>query len=258
MQGLRTTFHRELLGYFITPVAYVFIALFVLVSSAFTFSLSQLFERGQADLMPFFQWHPWLYLFFIPAISMRLWAEEKRSNTLELVLTMPVPLWQSVLGKYLAAWVFVAISLLATTPLWLTVSWLGNPDHGVIISSYAGSLWLASAYLAVGSCLSACTRNQVIAFVLSCVGCFVLTVLGFPLVMDALQTILPYRLLDVVRQLSLLTHYMEWTQGLVSLGSVLFYLSFAGLWLAITVLLLAPRSQHTVATHTQNSEVSHA
>ena len=180
MKGLGAVFRRELAGYFNTPLAYIFIVIFLFLTGIFTFYLGNFFGRGQADLKPFFMFHPWLYLFLVPAISMRLWAEERKSGSIELLLTLPISLWTAVLGKFLAAWVFTCIALACTVPMWLTVAYLGTPDHGVIVASYIGSALMAGGYLAIGAAISALTKNQVIAFVVSVVICFVLTVSGAP------------------------------------------------------------------------------
>ena len=164
-------FRRELKSYFNTPLAYIFIVIFLFLTGIFTFYLGSFFIRGQADLKPFFNFHPWLYLFLVPAIAMRLWAEERKSGAIELLLTLPVSLWSTVLGKFLAAWVFIIIALSLTFPMWITVNYLGQPDHGVIIASYLGSVLMAGGYLAIGSCVSAATKNQVIAFVIYVVVC---------------------------------------------------------------------------------------
>ena len=156
--------------------------IFLVLAGALTFYLGGFYERGQADLAPFFNFHPWLYLFLIPAISMRLWAEERKTGTIELLMTLPVTPWQAVLGKFLAAWAFAALALALTFPIWITVNYLGDPDNGVILAAYVGSLLMAGGFLAIGSCLSAATRNQVIAFVLTAVVCFVFLLAGFPLV----------------------------------------------------------------------------
>ena len=169
---------RELGGYFTSPVAYVFLVIFLLLTGFFTFTVGNFFERGEASLVSFFTWHPWLYLFLVPAAGMRLWAEEQRAGTIELLMTLPVPVMASVIGKFLAAWVFSGIALAMTFPMWLTVNFLGSPDNGVIFASYFGSWLMAGAYLSIGSCLSALTNNQVIAFVLSVVVCFMFTIAG--------------------------------------------------------------------------------
>lgn len=239
MYGLTAILRKELISYFATPVAYVFIAIFLLTSGAFTFYLSDFYGRGQADLEPFFTWHPWLYLFLIPAISMRLWAEERKSGTLEILTSFPIPLWQMVTGKFLAAWAFTGIALLCTFPFWLTVSYLGDPDHGVIFASYFGSLLMAGGYLAIGSCLSALTRNQVIAFVLSVVACFAFTVSGFPMVLGFFQGWLPQVLLDVISSFSFLTNFNEITKGILELRSIGFFLTFIVLMLYLNAYALS-------------------
>src|SRR5450432_2110570 len=169
MSTIVTLFKRELASYFATPVAYVFIVIFLLLAGTFTFYFGNFFERSQADLLPFFNFHPWLYLFLVPAVGMRLWSEERKSGTIEMLLTLPVTMWQAVAGKFLAAWAFIGIALVLTFPIWITVNYLGSPDNGVIFASYIGSFLMAGAFLAVGSCISACTRSQVIAFILTVV-----------------------------------------------------------------------------------------
>jgi ABC-2 type transport system permease protein len=175
---------REFGGYFASPLAYIFLLIFLVLTSALTFKLGQLFERGQADMYPFFQFLPWVYLILMPALSMRLWAEERSSGSIELLLTLPVTLWQAVLGKFLAAWAFVVIALVLTVPIWMTVAYLGDPDNGAVFAGYLGSLLMAGAYLAIGQCISALTRNQVIAFIVSFVACLFLVMAGYPLVID--------------------------------------------------------------------------
>src|ERR1700691_6236518 len=178
MKELIAVFKREFAAYFATPLAYVFIVIFLFAMGAFTFYIGHFFENGSADLQVFFGFHPWLYLFLVPALAMRLWAEERRSGTMELLLTLPVPLWATVLGKFLAAWAFAGLALLLTFPIWITVNYLGQPDNGVIVASYIGSFLMAGAYLAIGACISASTNNQVIAFVVSVVVCFLFTISG--------------------------------------------------------------------------------
>src|ERR1700727_1817779 len=180
MSKVWVVFRRELRSYFATPLAYVFIVIFLVLAAVFTFQVGGFFERGQADLQPFFRWHPWLYLVLIPAISMRLWAEERNSGSIELLMTLPITLWQAVVGKFLAAWAFAGIALALTFPFWITVNYLGSPDNGVILASYVGSFLMAGAFLAVGACLSAVTKNQVIAFVITAAACFLFIVSGSP------------------------------------------------------------------------------
>jgi len=174
---------RELAGYFATPVAWVFIVIFLVMSGVFTFYIGSFYERGMADLAPFFQFHVWLYLFLVPAISMRLWSEERRSGSIELLLTLPLTTWQAILGKFLAAWLFIGIALSLTFPAWLTVNYLGKPDNGVIFTGYIGSWLMAGGFLAIGSCMSALTRNQVVAFILSVVVCFGFLLMGLPMIL---------------------------------------------------------------------------
>lgn len=230
---LLAVFKRELAGYFVTPVAYVFIVIFLLVTGLFTFSgqLGGFFERGQADLRPFFQFHPWLYLFLIPAISMRLWAEERRQGTLELLLTLPIPLWAAVLGKFLAAWAFAAIALLLTFPLWITVNYLGDPDNGVILAGYIGSLLMAGAYLAIGSCISALTRNQVIAFVLTVVVCFLFLVPSLGEVNRFVAAWAPQSVVNTISSLGFSTRFESISKGVIDLRDLIYFASVIALFL---------------------------
>lgn len=232
---------RELRSYFATPVAYVFIVIFVALSGALTFYVGGFLQRREATLEAFFLFHPWLYLLLIPAVSMRLWAEERKTGTIELLLTLPLSTGAAVVGKFLAAWVFVAVALLATTPLWLTVSVLGSPDHGVIAGSYAGSLLMAGAFLAIGSCMSALTRNQVIAFILAATVCFLFTMSGLDLVLDAVRAILPAAVAEVVASLSFLAHFGTVSKGLIELRNVVFFLSMIAFWLFATTVAVDTR-----------------
>ncbi len=204
---------RELASYFATPLAYVFILVFLVLANAFTFYLGGFYERGQADLPPFFVFHSWLFLFLNAAISMRLWAEERKSGTIELLLTQPITLWQAVLGKFLAAWIFTAVAIVLTFPLWITVNYLGNPDNGAIAAAYIGSLLLSGGFLAIGSCMSALTRNQVIAFILSVVVGFAFLLTGYPLVIEWVGAIMPQAIVNAVASLSFLTHFEADLQG---------------------------------------------
>ena len=216
MRQVFAVYKRELLGYFITPVAYVFIALFLLTNGAFTFYFSSLYEAGQANLNAFFMWHPWMaYLLFMPAIAMRLWSEERKLGTLELLATLPVPLWQIVLAKFLAAWKFAGISLALTTPVWLTVTILGDPDHGIIIASYLASLLMAGSYLAIGSFMSCLTRNQIVAFIGSVAVCFAFLIIGFPMIINILQAFLPAVLVETIASFSFLTNFQQIAKGVL-------------------------------------------
>lgn len=238
MNQVMNIFRREISSYFATPIAYVFIVIFLVLSGAFTFYLGGFYERGQADLQPFFNFHPWLYLFLVPAISMRLWAEERKSGNIELLLTLPISMTQAVLGKYLAAWVFTGIALLLTFPMWITVNYLGQPDNGVIFASYLGSFLMAGSFLAIGSCMSAATRNQVVAFILTIVLCFGFLLSGFPLVLDAFSGWAPQVLIDAIASLSFLTHFNAISKGVLDLRDLLYFAMVIGFWLAANAIVL--------------------
>ena len=224
MNLINALFQRELKSYFATPVAYVFIVIFLLLMGAFTFYLGGFYERGQADLSGFFDYHPWLYLFLVPAISMRLWAEERKSGSIELLMTLPVTAWQAVLGKFLAAWVFTGIALFLTFPIWITVNYLGEPDNGAILAAYIGSFLMAGSFLAIGSCLSAITRNQVIAFVITVVVCFGFLLAGFPLVLDMFSGWAPQALTDGIASLSFLTHFASIKKGVIDFRDLVYFI----------------------------------
>lgn len=225
MQNVMVIFKRELVNYFTTPLAYVFIVIFLCLSGIFTFYLGNFFARNQADLLPFFNFHPWLYLFLIPALSMRLWAEERKSGTIELLLTLPVSMFEAVLGKFFAAWAFTGISLALTFPMWFTVGYLGDPDHGAIIAGYFGSFLMAGAFLAIGSCVSATTKNQVIAFVISAVVCFGFILSGFPLVLDFFSSWAPQIIVDTISSFSFLTHFNSISRGVIDLRDIIFFVT---------------------------------
>lgn len=238
MRDTITIFRRELAGYFSTPVAYVFIVVFLFVTGIFTFYVGGFFQRGQADLKAFFTFHPWLYLFFIPAIAMRLWAEERKTGTIELLLTLPVSLGGAVLGKFLAAWAFCGIALVLTFPMWLTVGWLGTPDHGVILAGYVGSLLMAGGYLAIGGCISATTRNQVVAFVVGVLVCFLFTVSGAPIVISFFTGWAPRFLLDAIASFSFIAHFNAITDGVIDLRDLVYFLSLIAVWLFATAVVV--------------------
>lgn len=216
-------FRRELKSYFATPVAYVFTVIFLVLMGTFTFYLGGFYERGQADLRPFFNFHPWLYLFLVPAIAMRLWAEERKTGSVELLMTLPITPWQAVLGKYLAAWAFTGIALALTFPIWITVNYLGEPDNGAIITAYIGSLLMAGGFLAIGACVSAVTRNQVIAFVISVVVCFGFLLSGFPMVLDVFSGWAPQVVIDGIASLSFLTHFSNISRGVIDFRDLLYF-----------------------------------
>lgn len=244
MRNVGIIMRRELASYFATPLAYVFILIFLVLANAFTFYLGGFFERGQADLQWFFYWHPWLYLFLIPAVSMRLWAEERKSGSIELLMTQPVTLWEAVLGKYFAAWLFAALALALTFPIWITVNYLGKPDNGTILAAYIGSLLLAGGYLAIGSCMSALTNNQVIAFILGVVACFVVLLAGFPLVLDAFRSWAPQWLVDAIASLSFLTHFDSIKKGVIDVRDLLYFGMLSAFFLLATAIALDLRKAH--------------
>lgn len=216
---------REFAGYFATPLAMVFLIVFVALTGAFTFYLGGFFERGQADLTPFFQYHPWLYLLLVPAVGMRLWAEERKSGTIELLMTLPISPWEAILGKFLAAWAFIGVALILTFPMWITVNILGSPDNGVILVSYIGSFLMAGAFLAIGSAISALTKNQVIAFIVSATLCFLLVMSGLELVLNVLRAWTPAFLVSAVSSMSFLSHFDRVSRGVLDLSGLVFYLS---------------------------------
>jgi len=238
MHSILTIYKRELASYFSTPVAYVFIIIFLMLSGIFTFYLGGLYERGQADLQPFFNYLPWLYLFLVPAISMRMWAEERKSGSIEMLMTLPVSVTQAVLGKFLAAWLFIGIALVLTFPLWITVNYLGDPDNPVIFSGYIAAFLMAGAYLAIGSCMSAITRNQVIAFVVAIVVCFGFILSGFPMVLDFFTGWAPQVLVNAISSMSFLTHFTSISKGVIDLRDVIYFVSFIGCWLLANVILV--------------------
>ena len=231
-------FKRELRSYFSTPLALVFIVIFLVMSGIFTFYLGNFYERNQADLMAFFSFHPWLYLFLVPAIAMRTWAEERRSGTLELLMTLPITIWQAVLAKFLAAWVLLGLSLVLTFPIWFTVNYLGEPDNGVIVAAYLGSWLMSGAFVAIGTCLSAATRSQVVAFILTIVICFVFVLAGFPMVLDAFSGWAPQWLVDAIAYMSLMAHFDAISKGLLDVRDVFFFVSFIAAWLIATAIVL--------------------
>lgn len=238
MHNVGIILRRELASYFATPLAYIFILIFLVLANAFTFYLGGFYERGQADLDPFFTFHPWLYLFLIPAVSMKLWAEERKSGSIELLMTQPVRLRDAVLGKFLAAWIFTALALALTFPLWITVNYLGRPDNGAILAAYLGSLMLAGGFLAIGSCMSALTRNPVVAFILGVVVSFVFLLAGFPLVLDAFRAWAPQPLLEAIASLSLLTHFESIEKGVIDVRDLLYFAMLIGFFLYATAVTL--------------------
>ncbi|KRW62496.1 ABC transporter permease subunit [Pseudomonas sp. TTU2014-080ASC] len=238
MSQLSVVFKRELASYFATPLAYVFILIFLVLSGVFTFYLGGFFEGGQAELSAFFNFHPWLYLFLVPAIAMRLWSEERKSGTIELLMTLPITRFDAVTGKFLAAWVFAGLALLLTFPMVLTVNYLGQPDNGAILTGYIGSWLLAGAYLAIGSCMSALSKNQVIAFILAVSVYFLFIVSGFPMVLDGFSAWAPQWMIDSVASLSFLTRFDAISKGVIDLRDLLYFVTLIAAWLAATAVVI--------------------
>lgn len=238
MHNIKVIFRREFASYFATPLAFVFILIFLVLAGVFAFFFGGFFERGQADLAPFFSYHPWLYLFLIPAISMRLWAEERKSGSIELLMTLPVTLSQAVIAKFLAAWAFAGVALTLTVPMWFTVNYLGHPDNGAIFAAYIGSFLMAGGFLAIGSCLSAATRNQVIAFIFTVVVCFVFLIIGYPALINIFQGWLPQTLIDAIASLSFLTHFEAISKGVIDLRDLVYFGALIAAWLAANAIVL--------------------
>ena len=236
--NIKAIMKRELGGYFTSPVAYVFLVIFLLLTGFFTFTVGSFFERGEASLVSFFTWHPWLYLFLVPAVGMRLWSEERRLGTLELLLTMPVTTWQAIVGKFLASWLFLMLALALTFPVWITVNWLGDPDNGVIVAGYLGSALLAGAYLAISCMTSAMTRNQVISFIVSVMICLFLILAGFTPVTDLLVKWANPVLVQIIASFSVMTHFEGFQRGVIDLRDVVFFASLIGFALFTTGVII--------------------
>ncbi|HUB88388.1 MAG TPA: ABC transporter permease subunit [Dyella sp.] len=244
MSPVTAVMRRELRSYFVTPVAYVFLVIFLVLSGILTFYVGDFYDRSIADLQPFFVMHPWLYLILVPAVSMRLWAEEAKSGTQELLLTLPINLWQAMLGKFLAAWLFVGLALLLTFPIWITVNYLGSPDNGIIVAGYIGSWLMAGAFLAIGACLSTVTSSQVVAFILTAVVCVLLILAGQSQVLDFFQGSLPRKLVNGVAHLSMLRHYEAIARGVLDVRDLLYFILTIVAWLTAGVLVLDMKRSH--------------
>ena len=238
MRSIVAIAKRELRAYFGTPIAYVFLAIFVALTGVFAFFIGGFFDRGEADLRPFFEYHPWLYLLLVPAIAMRLWSEERRSGTIELLMTLPVSTSEVVIAKFLAGWAFLGIALILTFPMWISVNILGDPDNGIIITSYLGSFLMAGAFLAIGSAVSALTRNQVIAFVVSASVCFLFVMSGTDIVLNVFRGWLPEFLLSAVSSMSFLTHFEGVSRGVIDVRDIVFYVSLIGFWLFVNAVVI--------------------
>jgi ABC-2 type transport system permease protein len=238
MRVIRTIVKRELASYFTSPVAYVFLVIFLLLTGFFTFTAGNFLERGEASLAAFFGWHPWVYLVLVPAVGMRLWAEERRSGTMELLLTMPVAPWQAIVAKFLASWLFLALALALTFPAIVTVNLLGDPDNGMIAAGYLGSLLLAGAYLAITCMTSAMTRNQVVAFILAVVVCLFLILAGFNPVTDLRVRWASPAVVDTIAAFSVVTHFDGFQRGVIDARDLVFFLSIIGFALFATGVII--------------------
>ena len=238
LHNIYTIAKREVTSYFTSPIAYVFIVIFLLLSGFFTFMVGGFFERGQANLEPFFDWHPWMYLFLVPAVGMRMWSEERRLGTIELLLTMPITPWQAIVGKFLASWLVLALALVLTFPIVITVNFLGHPDNGVIFGSYIGSLLLAGTYLSIAAMTSAMTRNQVISFILSVVICLFLVLAGWWPVLSLLTGWASPWLVQTIASFSVMTHFESIQKGVIDSRDILFFLSVIGFCLFTTSVII--------------------
>jgi len=236
--NIKAIVKRELGGYFTSPIAYVFLVIFLLLTGFFTFTVGSFFERGEASLVSFFTWHPWLYLFLVPAVGMRLWSEERRLGTMELLLTMPVTTWEALVGKFLASWLFLALALVLTFPVVITVNYLGSPDNGVIFAGYVGSLLLAGSYLAITCMTSAMTRNQVISFIVAVLICLFLILAGYEPVTGLLSRFASARVVDLVAAFSVMTHFDGFQRGVIDLRDVVFFASLMGFALFTTGVII--------------------
>ncbi len=229
---------RELKNYFATPLAYIFLVIFLSLTGSFAFYIGRFFSSEQASLQVFFTYHPWLYMMLMPAIAMRLWAEERKSGTIEILMTLPISTTEAVLGKFFAAWAFSGIALLLTFPIWASVNWLGSPDNGVIIASYLGSLFMAGAFLSIGSCISALTKNQVIAFIVAATVCFLFTMSGLDMVLNFFRSWAPEIVVQTIASMSFLTHFSAILKGVIDLRDLIYFLSLIAFWLFANVIII--------------------
>ena len=238
MNMVSIVFRREFASFFATPVAWVFIVIFLMLSGVFTFYVGNFYQRDQADLLPFFNFHPWLYLFLVPAMAMRTWSEERKSGSIELLMTLPIRTWQAMLGKFFAAWAVLGLSLLLSFPLWITVNYLGDPDNGIIVAAYLGSWVMSGAFLAIGICMSALTKSQVVAFILVVVVCFVFVLSGSDIVLEAFKGWLPSVLLDTIASFSFMTHFENMAKGVIALNDLGYFVLVIGIWLYASLIII--------------------
>jgi len=242
IKGINPIIKRELKSFFITPVAYIYTAIFIVTSMSLTFYFGQYFESGVADLTNFFNYIPWIFIFFIPAVTMKSWSEEKRMGTIELLMTLPIPLWKIVLGKFFATWIFVSLAVVLTFPIWITTCYLGDPDNLLILGAYFGSILMAGGYIALGIFFSSLTNNQIIAFIISIAASFIFTIAGFPLIINVFSSFLPLEFLELISNFSFLSHFTTIQSGYFSLSSFVFFISFIFLWNFLTILKLSDNS----------------
>ena len=234
--GIASVFKREIKSYFFSTTAFVYITLFLFSVSVFTFYIGDLIDKGQADLTPFFMFHIYIYILFLPALAMRLWAEERKIGTIELLLTLPISTRSLVIGKFLATWFFMGVALLATMPLWISINFLGNPDNVAILWAYIGSFLVAGTFLAICGFVSVHTDNQIIAFIGSAVLCFIFLMTGFPIITEPLSRFLPTYFVDLISGFSTLTHYENFIKGYFQANGVVYLVSVMILWVFLTEL----------------------
>jgi len=234
-------FKREFLSYFRSPIAYVFIIIFIVASLGCTFFLGNFYDSNQASLTPFFMFLPWLYLVLVPAVGMRLWAEERRSGTIEILLTLPVRLTEVVLAKFLAGWAFIAVALALTFPIVLTVNYLGGPDNGVILSGYLGSLLMAGGYLSISCFTSALSKNQVVSFVLSGLICFLIALLGWGVFTSFLSSRFPAEVIQFIASLGFFTHFEQIAKGVLDTRDFIYFFSVIAVGLTLNTWIIAAR-----------------
>jgi ABC-2 type transport system permease protein len=238
MQNITIIAKREFKNYFATPLAYIFLVIFLALTGSFAFYIGRFFSSEQASLQVFFTYHPWLYMMLMPAIAMRLWAEERKSGTIEILMTLPVSITEAVLGKFIAAWAFSGIALLLTFPIWASVNWLGSPDNGVIVASYIGSFFMAGAFLSIGSCISALTKNQVIAFIVAATICFLFTMSGLDMVLDFFRSWAPEVVVQTIASMSFLTHFSSILKGVIDIRDLIYFLSLITFWLFANIIII--------------------
>lgn len=242
IKDINSILKRELKSFFITPVAYIYIAIFIIATMSLTFYFGQYFESGIADLSILFGYMPWLFMFFIPAVTMKSWSEEKRMGTIELLMTLPIPLWKIVFGKFLATWIFVTFAIILTFPLWITTNYLGDPDNILIFGIYIGSILMAGGYISIGIFFSSLTDNQIIAFIISITISFIFTIAGFSLIINFMSSFLPLELIELISNFSFLSHFTAIQSGYFSVNSIIFFLTFMLLWNVLTILKLSDNS----------------